>query len=189
MSATAPLILQRHRLSVADYDRMAQAGILGEDDRCELIEGEIIDMTPIGLGHVSCVNRLNQLFATHAAGKAIVSVQNPIRLNAQSEPQPDIAVLRYRDDFYRDFHPTPEDVLLIVEVADASLRYDREIKLPLYARHGIPEVWIIDLQNGRVEIFRGPEGDRYRETFQPERNETVAPKSLPDCWVDLGSLF
>lgn len=189
MSAIAPPILQRHRLNVTDYYRMAQAGILGEDDRCELIEGEIIDMAPIGSEHVSCVNRLTQLFAVRAAGRAIVSAQNPVRLSALSEPQPDVALLRYRDDFYRQAHPAPEDVLLIVEVADASLRYDREVKLPLYARHGIPEVWIVDLQNSRVEIFRRPEGDGYRKMIQPERNEAVAPASLPDCLVDLGSLL
>lgn len=189
MSATAPLILQRHQLSVTDYYRMAEAGILGESDRCELIEGEIIDMAPIGSEHASKVKRLFRQFEHAIGNSAIVSIQDPVRLDAHNEPQPDVALLRYRDDFYRQAHPAPEDVLLIVEVADASLRYDREVKLPLYARHGIPEVWIVDLQNRRVEIFRGPEGDRYREMVQPTRNETVAPMSLPHCSVDLGSLL
>ncbi len=189
MSAIASPILQRHRLNVTDYYRMAQAGILGEDDRCELIEGEIIDMAPIGSEHASTVKRLLRHFERTVGNSAIVSIQDPIRLDARNEPQADLALLRYRDDFYRQAHPTPEDVLLIVEVADASLRYDREVKLPLYARRGIPEVWIVDLQNGRVEMFRGPAGDHYRETIRPERNETVAPVSLPDCSVDLGSLL
>lgn len=156
MSASASLILQRHRLSVADYYRMAEAGILGEDDRCELIEGEIIDMAPIGSRHASTVKRLLRHFERTVGNSAIVSIQDPIRLDARNEPQPDLALLRHRDDFYQQAHPTPGDVLLIVEVADASLRYDREVKLPLYARFGIPEVWIVDLQSSRVEIFRGP---------------------------------
>lgn len=189
MSATAPLILQRHQLNVTDYYRMAQAGILGEDDRCELIDGEIIDMAPIGSEHASTVKRLLRRFQHAVGNTAIVSIQDPVYLDAHNEPQPDIALLRYRDDFYRHAHPEPKDVLLIVEVADASLRYDREVKLPLYARHGIPEVWIVDPQNRHVEIFRGPEGERYRETTQPRGDETIAPASLPDCSVDLGSLL
>jgi hypothetical protein len=189
MSVTQPLILQRHQLSVTDYYRMAQAGILGEGDRCELIDGEIIDMAPIGSEHASTVKRLLRQFQQAVGSSAIVSIQDPVRLDTHNEPQPDIALLRYRDDFYRHAHPTPEDVLLIVEVADASLRYDLEVKLPLYARCGVPEVWIVNLQDGRVEIFREPEGHRYREAIHPDRNETIAPLALPDCSVKLGSLL
>jgi len=179
----------RHRLSVAEYYRMAEAGILNEDDRVELIEGEIIDMPPIGANHTSVVKRLNAVF-THSVGmSAIVSVQDPIRLNERCEPQPDIALLRYREDFYGHAHPGPEAVLLVVEVADSSLRYDKEIKLPLYARHGIPEVWIVDLENQRLEIHRRPVKDGYLEKRCPGREETIAPEALVECRVALGKLF
>lgn len=189
MSATTSAILRRHRLTVADYHRMAEAGILGEDDRVEFIEGEIIDMAPIGSEHASCVARLNRLFGTCVGERAIVAVQNPVRLDELNEPQPDIALLRYRDDFYRSAHPSSKDVLLIVEVADTSLRYDREIKLPLYAKHGIPEVWIVDLENHRLEIYRQPAADTYRERICPSATDTVAPAGLPECTVALSGLF
>ena len=188
MSASAHVLLQRHRLDVTDYYRMAEAGILGEDDRCELIEGEIIDMAPIGSEHASAVVRINHWLARGAADRAIVSVQNPVRLDRRSEPQPDIALLRYREDFYRHAHPGPDDVLLIVEVADTSARYDREIKLPLYARHGIPEVWIVDLRERRVDIHRQPEGSSYRESWTATGPD-LCPEGLPECRVELNALF
>lgn len=189
MSAAASFPLQRHRLTVAEYYRMAEAGILGEDDRVELIEGEIIDRAPIGSEHTSGVNRLNSLFIRNVGEQAIVSVQNPIRLNEYSEPEPDLALLRYRADFYRHAHPGPEDILLIVEVADSSLRYDLEVKLPLYARHGIPEVWIVDLEHWRLEIYRQPEGETYQEKHCPALDKPIAPAGLPECEVDLRGLF
>jgi Uma2 family endonuclease len=189
MSAAASTILQRHRLTVAEYYRMAEAGILGEDDRVELIEGEIIDMPPIGTDHTSSVKRLLRAFDRSVGDRAIVSVQDPVRLDDYSEPEPDLALLRYRDDFYHEAHPGPGDVLLLVEVAHSSLRYDLEIKLPLYARHGIPEVWIVDLEHRRLEIHRQQEGDGYREKLCPDRDEPVAPAALPECGVDLRGLF
>lgn len=189
MSANAQHVFQRHRLDVTDYYRMAEAGILGEDDRCELIEGEIIDMAPIGSDHAATVARLNRLLTRALGDQVIVTVQNPIRLNRRNEPQPDLALLRYREDFYRDAHPSPEDVLLIIEVADSSARYDREIKLPLYARHGIPEVWIIDLRQRRVDIHRQPDKAAYRETRTATGAESVSPLALPDCRMDVSMLF
>lgn len=189
MSATASAVFQRHRLTVADYYRMAEAGIFDEDDRVELIDGEIIDMAPIGSEHASSVKRLNRRFDRAVGEQAIVSVQNPVRLDEHNEPEPDIALLRYREDFYRSAHPGPDDVLLIVEVAHTSLRYDREIKLPLYARHRIPEVWVVDLDNRRLEIYRWPEGETYRDKACPAPNESIAPAALPECEVDLLGVF
>ncbi len=189
MSAQPANLLQRHRLDVTDYYRMAEAGILGEDDRCELIEGEIIDRAPIGSVHAFSVNRLSRLFSRNVNDQAIVSIHNPIRLNRQNEPQPDIALLRYREDCYRDAHPGPEDVLLIIEVADSSDRYDREIKLPLYARHCIPEVWIVDLRQRRLDIHRHPDGAAYREACTATGPDSVAPLALPECRVDVCTLF
>src|SRR3712207_3329118 len=150
----SPAEIKRHRFDVEEYHRMLEAGVLTEDDRVELIGGEIVDMTPIGWRHVACVNRLNMLLAAFAAGKGYtVSVQNPLRLAGDAEPQPDLALIKERP---RREVPTPEDVLLVVEVAEASLTYDREIKLPLYARAGIPEVWLVDLPHRKIEVRIDP---------------------------------
>ena len=137
-------LLSQHRLSVDDYHKMGRAGIFGHDDQVELIEGRLIDMAPIGSDHAGTVIQLNAVLNRAFAQLALVSPQNPIRLSEHSEPQPDFAVLRPRADFYRTAHPQPHDVLLVIEVADTSVRYDREVKIPLYARHGIPKsgCWI-----------------------------------------------
>ena len=189
MSAALAFLPQRHRLTVDQYYRMAEAGILKEDDRVELIEGEIIDMPPIGIDHAYFVNRLTSLFIQSVGLQANVSSQNPIRLNSRSEPQPDIALLRYRDDFYRHAHPRPEDIILLVEVSDTTLRYDTEVKLPLYARHEIPEVWIVDLEHQRLEVFRRPEEGVYLKLFSPNLDETIAPIGLAEARVNLRNLF
>ena len=189
MSAALAFLPQRHRLTVDQYYRMAEAGILKEDDRVELIEGEIIDMPPIGIDHAYFVNRLTSLFIQSVGLQANVSSQNPIRLNSRSEPQPDIALLRYREDFYRHTRPGPKDILLLVEVSDTTLRYDTEVKLPLYARHEIPEVWIVDLEHQRLEVFRRPEEGVYLKLFSPNLDETIAPIGLAEARVNLRNLF
>src|SRR5262245_53219810 len=150
----------KHRFTVADYHRMAEAGILGEDDRVELIEGEIVDMTPIGRRHQARVDHLVELFIEGLGRKVIVRVQGSIRLSELSEPQPDLVVLRRRADFYADADAGPADVLLIVEVSDTSLPHDRDVKVPLYARAGMPEVWLGDLHGERIVDCReaGPRG-------------------------------
>lgn len=158
----APL-LTRHRLTVADYDRMGEASIFAPEARVELIDGEVIDMAPIGSKHASAVKRLNALLVAALGQRAIVSVQDPLRLGDLSEPEPDLMLLKPRADFYADAHPTAGDVLLLIEVADASARYDREIKLPLYARHGVAEVWIVDLEARLVRFFRTPVGEGYAD--------------------------
>ena len=146
--------LTRWRFTVHDYHRMGEAGILHEDDRVELIQGELVQMTAIGTRHFSCVNRLNRLMVLNFGDEAIVSVQNPVRLNEYNEPQPDVTVIRTRD--YRESLPMPEDVLLLIEVSDTTLAYDRGIKLPLYARAGIGEVWIVNLPGEIIERHTGP---------------------------------
>lgn len=142
---------------------MVAAGILREDSRVELIEGEIVEMGPIGSRHAGCVNRLTTLLASLVQQKAVVAVQNPIRLSPRSLPQPDLALLKYREDFYAAAHPGPEDVLLVVEVADESAAYDREVKVPLYARAGIAEVWLVVLPEKLVEVYRHPSPRGFRE--------------------------
>jgi Uma2 family endonuclease len=135
----------RRTFTVEDYHRMAQAGILTEDDRVELLEGEIVEMTPIGPRHAACVNRLSQLFSDRLQGRALVSVQNPIHLSELSEPQPDLALLRPRPDFYAEAHPRPSDSLVVLEIAETSAEVDREKKVPLYGQAGISETWLVDL--------------------------------------------
>ena len=140
MSSAAYDIFQRHRLTVAEYHRMGDTGIFSPEARVELIEGEVIDMPPIGSLHAGTVSYLVEVLRPACGGWAIVRTQNPVFLDLRSEPQPDVALLRPRPDFYRNAHPTPTDVFLIVEVADTTLAYDTQIKLPLYARHGVPEM-------------------------------------------------
>ena len=186
---TADIVLTRHKIDVDDYYRMAEAGILSEDDRVELIEGEIIDMAPISVGHAATVMRINQALVSGCAGRAIVSVQNPVRLDRASEPQPDFSVLRLRADGYETAHPGPADVLLLVEVANSSLRFDRTVKLPLYARAGIPEVWIVDLQHRTVEAHRLPENGRYTQTASYGPGDRLALALAPDIALRMDQIF
>jgi len=180
----------RHRLNVEDFYRMAEAGIFGEDDRIELIDGDLIDMAPIGQAHAGIVNALANALYKACEGKAIVSAQNPIRLDRASEPQPDLAVLRPRADFYATGEPPgPDDVLLLVEVADTSLNFDRVVKLPLYARAGIAELWIFDIKRRVVDAFKGPSGNGYAETITYRAGETVGLACAPDIAVKLNLVF
>jgi Uma2 family endonuclease len=186
----AALAPARHRLTVHDYHRMADAGIFGEDDRIELIDGDLIDMAPIGSEHAAVVNRLTEAFVLACAGRAIVSVQNPVRLDQSSEPQPDLAILRRQADFYATGgHPGPADILLLVEVADSSLRFDRTVKLPLYARAGIAELWIVDLQRRVVDVHRRPADDEYGEITTHQPREQVALVLAPEIMVKLELTF
>ena len=186
----ADVVVTRHKLNVDDYYRMADAGILGEDDRVEQIDGEIIDMAPIGQDHAGTVNSLNEALFLGFAGRAIVSVQNPIRLDDMSEPQPDFAVLRRRADFYRaGERPGPADVLLLIEVADSSLRFDRAVKLPLYARAGIPEVWIVDLRRREVDVHRVPRDGHYAETTAMRAGDVLSPALAPEVRLTLDQVF
>lgn len=177
--------LSRHKLTIEDYHRMGEAGILGEDDRVELIEGELVDMPPIGSQHADCVSRLIRLLIRQT--EAVVRVQDPIQLPGHSEPEPDIAIVRNRS--YAEAHPGPEDVMLLIEVADSSLDYDRTIKFPLYARYGIPEVWLIDLQHECVEIHRQPGPEGYCLTLRPARGEYISPATLPEVRVPVAEMF
>lgn len=170
--------ITRRRFTVHDYHRMGEAGILHEDDRVELIEGEIVEMAAIGTRHFACVNGLTRLLVSSVGDAAIVSVQNPVRLSESNEPQPDLAVIRVRD--YRESLPMPEDVLLLIEVSDTTLAYDRNVKLPLYARAGIREVWIVDLTGEIIERHTDPSADGYRSLKQARRGETIESKALPE---------
>ncbi|MGH8531321.1 MAG: Uma2 family endonuclease [Gammaproteobacteria bacterium] len=185
-SAKSP---HRYRLTADDYHRMGEAGIFAEEDRVELIEGEIIEMAPIGCSHSGVVLQLSEMLKDAVGRKALVSVQNPIAIGPHSEPQPDIALLKRREDFYKSAHPHPADVLLIIEVADTSLAYDRDVKLPLYARHGIPEVWIVDLENRCLQVFTGAAETGYQQTQTLAEPAVRTLRALPDCPADLSGLF
>ncbi|MCP5197728.1 MAG: Uma2 family endonuclease [Gammaproteobacteria bacterium] len=189
IAARESLNLQpRHRWTVAEYHRMGEVGLLNEDSRVELIEGEIIEMAPIGSPHGGGVKYLNNKLVSLLHGKAIVSVQDPIILGGHAEPQPDIALLRWRDDFYRTVNPHAEDVLLVIEVSDSTLRYDRDVKVPLYANHGIPEVWLLDIQDRQLEVYREPLNGEYRQR-ECRRTGQIAPILYPDAVIDLAELF
>lgn len=168
---------------------MAEVGILTEDDRVELIEGEIIEMSPIGSRHAACVARLTEILSQRVAGQAIVWVQNPIRLDEYNEPEPDVALLKRRDDFYSEGHPTPADVLLVVEVADTSIDLDRRLKVPLYARAEIPEVWLVDLTKDVIEVYAQPANGTYQISRQASRSESVASQATPELTLNVDAIL
>ena len=172
--------------SRADYHAMGAAGILGPDERVELLEGEVVAMAPIGSRHAACVLLLNRVFSTSSrlAGRALVQVQNPLAASDCSEPQPDLMLLVPRDDAYASAHPGPQDVLLLVEVADSSLQYDRRAKIPFYAAVGIPEVWLVDLEHDRVEACTRPAPDGYRVTRRYGPGGSVEPSAFPGLRVE-----
>jgi Uma2 family endonuclease len=167
---------------------MARAGILHEDDPYELIEGEIVKMAAVGDKHIACVMDLSEIFTTRLAGRARVSAQNPVQLSETSEPEPDLTILRPREDRYRSGLPRPEDVLLLIEVSDTTLAYDRGIKLRLYALAGIAEVWICDVKRRHVLVFRQPEEAAYRHTTTVTEG-TVSPAAFPDLVINLVDIF
>jgi Uma2 family endonuclease len=180
---------QRHLFSVNDYYRMAESDILSEDAHVELINGELFDMAPIGSIHAGLVTRLSRIMIKTLSEQAIVTVQNPLRLSEFSAPEPDIAVLKPRADDYMRSLPTAQDVLLLVEVADTSLDYDRNIKLPLYAKHQIPELWLIDVKEQRLDIYQQPDNDYYRLHLRPKVGEKIKPLLLNELNIDWQSLF
>ena len=170
--------IARRHFNVTEYYRMAETGILSESDRVELIDGEVIEMSPIGSRHAACVDRLNQALSLFAGKHLIVRVQNPIRLDEYSEPQPDLCLLQRRADFYAQAHPTPADVLLVVEVADSSAGFDREVKLPLYAQESVPEMWLINLWGDTVEIYSQPSGGTYQKSRELKRGEIITSETI-----------
>jgi len=179
----------RRRFSVDEYQRMGDAGIFSDTDRVELIDGEILTMSPIGPRHSAVVDRVNRSLVLAAGTRAIVRVQGPIRLDGFTEPEPDLVLLRPRDDFYRGGHPLPPDILLVIEIAESSLRYDREVKAALYARAGIVEYWLADHVSGVVACHTGPEHGVYREVTVNGRGQSLSPRYLSECTVAVDDLL
>ncbi|MCP4697654.1 MAG: Uma2 family endonuclease [Gammaproteobacteria bacterium] len=180
---------KRYPFTIAHYQKMIETGIFDEDEHVELIEGELIVMMPIGPVHSSKIRRLIHLFSQAAGDSAMVDAQDPIVLDDYSEPEPDIALLRPRDDYYEEANPKADDVLLLVEVADTSLSYDKKIKIPLYARHGVPEVWLINVPDRQVEIYLNPSPKGYRKILLPEKHEHISPALLPDVSVKVSDIL
>ena len=183
------LVQTQHRFSVEDYYRMAEAGVLKPDVRVELLDGKIIDMPPIGPLHGGSVNRLIRLFSTLAEGRWLVSAQNPVRLHRHSEPQPDLMLLKPASDDYMSRHPRPDDVILLIEVADTSLAYDREEKLPAYGHAGVAEVWIVNLADQVIEVYREPHFAGYSKTKVLRAGEKASPLAFADVAVDVAELL
>ncbi len=184
------VVLKTHRFTVDEYHRMGEAGIFSEDDQVELLAGDIVEMSPIGPLHAGTVSRLTALFSSRLGGEVIVSIQNPLLLRTEdSEPQPDVALLRPRPDFYTRAHPEAQDVYLVIEVADTSVVTDREVKLPIYARAGVPEAWLLDVATQRLEVHRHPTPDGYQDVNSFRRGESVAPQAFPALTITVDVLL
>jgi Uma2 family endonuclease len=179
----------RRRFTRKEYYRMAEVGILREDDRVELIRGEIVEMSPPGRHHRAFVNNLNRLLSRRLPEQTVVSVQNPLALSDDTEPQPDLAVLRTRDVSYKDREAWAEDALLVIEVAESSLAYDRTTKRRLYAEAGIPEYWVVDCAAETIEVHRGPGPDGYREVRLVTGAAALSPQAFPDVALSTTEIF
>ncbi len=181
---------KHHRFTLAQYERMIETGVLTDRDRVELIEGEIIEMPPIGDPHAGTCNRVAHVLITRLGGRAVVAVANPVALPiVVSMPQPDMAVLKPRSTFYADRRPQPEDTFFVVEVMDSSTRYDRRIKAPLYARAGVPELWLVDIPRMIVEVLREPREASYQSLRTMRRGESVSPLAFPDVSFNFAELL
>lgn len=183
------LSLPRRRFTTDEYHKMVEAGILTADDRVELIDGEILEMSPIGPRHAAAVKTLNRLFSRQVGDEAMVGVQDPILLEEFDEPEPDLSLLRPRSDAYRHAHPRPNDIYLLIEVADASLLKDRQIKIPRYAKNRIREVWLVDLTQGVIVIYRDPSSDGYRTITVARRGEVISPLAFPNVAIPVADIL
>jgi Uma2 family endonuclease len=181
--------LTKRLFTVDDYHRMVDAGILHEKDRVELIEGEVLAMSPIGPPHCAAVDRATRAMVNGAGEKAIVRVQAPVQLDRYNQPEPDIVLLKPKEDFYATRHPGPADILLIVEVAQSSIDYDRSVKARIYSRTGIVEYWLADVEQDCVFVFSDPGKNGYRTVRQFSRGQSLTPYLLPNCQVTVDSLL
>jgi Uma2 family endonuclease len=184
-----PVEIARRLFDVDDYHRMAQAGILSEDDRVELIDGEIVAMTPIGPRHNAVVDRVTRALVMAAGEQAIVRVQGSVRLSRFLEPQPDFVLLHPAPDFYASRLPGSSDILLVIEIAETSVQYDREVKARIYARSGVREYWLVDLGDRSVSCYSGPGGDAYQTRRECRAGQTLAPEGLPQCAIPVDVLL
>ena len=179
----------KKRFTVDEYHRMGDAGIFGPEERTELIDGEIIQMSPIGQRHAGRVNRATAVFVKAFGERAVVSPQNPVQLSDWTEPQPDIVVFKPRSDFYENKRPVSDDVLLVMEVSDTTLRFDMKIKLPHFAAAGVCELWIQDLNAGVLHVFRDPAEKNYKASLQLKPGDSISPLAFPDIRISIDDLL
>jgi Uma2 family endonuclease len=189
MSTASPIASTLHRFTREQYYRMAESGVLREEDRVELLNGEVTDMSPIGLRHAGTVRWLRIHFGPLTDGRAVVGVRDPVVLNEWNEPEPDVWLAAHRTDLYSTGHPTATDLLLVVEVADTTLEKDRQIKIPLYAAVGVREVWLVDLVADSLHVFRDPAAGEFRDIREWKRGETTAPLAFPELLLRVDELF
>lgn len=180
---------QKHLTDIAEWHRMGEAGIFPPDSRMELIEGEILHMAPIGFNHAGHVNRLNSFLTFLTHDQAIASVQNPVQLGDLSEPQPDFLLLRLEPGFYSSRHPDAADVILLVEVSDSTLRFDRQQKLRLYASHNIPEYWIVNLIDDCLEVYRQPQDGDYLQKIVLGKSDSLNLVALPEVRIEVAAIL
>jgi Uma2 family endonuclease len=169
--------------TVDEYYRIYEAGVLNEDDRVELINGEIVYMSPAGARHSACVNRLSYLLIAAFGREVMTIIQNPVNLDQSSQPQPDVVLAKWKDDYYASGHPTPEDILLLIEVSDSSVGIDQNYKIPLYAAAGIRETWLVNLPDQCIEVYHHPEAGSYTamQTFKP--GQSISLQAFPDIQI------
>lgn len=177
------------KFTIDKYEKMIDCGILTEQDKVELIKGEIIEMSPIGLKHIATVIRLTNILPSLFGEKTLISVQNSIQLNDDSQPEPDVVCLKNRSDFYETKRPTPEDILLLIEVSDSSLKYDQEIKLPLYAESGVNEVWLVNLNNDTLEVYKKPHNKTYQQEEILSKKDQVSCLAFPQLIINVSDFF
>ncbi|MBL1262429.1 Uma2 family endonuclease [Methylomicrobium sp. RS1] len=180
---------RKHLTNLDEWRRLGEANIFPSDSRLELIEGEILEMAPIGFNHAGHLKRINNLLTLRVAGKAIVSVQDPLQLGDLSEPEPDFMLLKPNPDFYTSRHPTADDVLLLIEVADSSLVFDQNQKQRLYALHRIPEYWLLNLNDNCLEVYRRPHGELYEEKTTLRTGDSVGLSQLPGIVIQLSDIL
>jgi Uma2 family endonuclease len=183
------MLLMTRKFTVAQYEKMRDVGIIGDREKIELIEGEIIEMSPIGLKHMAMVMRLTNILPNLIGNNTLISIQNPITLNDYSQPEPDLVLLKYRQDYYETKQPTPADILLLIEVSDSTIKYDREIKLPIYATNDVQEVWLINLNNETIEVYRYPQGTTYQHNQIMRQNEVISSLKLPELFLKISEIF
>jgi Uma2 family endonuclease len=184
-----PPLPTKYRLTVEQYYKMAEVGILKEDQRTELIEGEIIEMSAIGTKHAICVSNLSEILTLRTIQIAHVRQQNPVHLSDRSEPQPDIALVKRPSSLYVDCHPKAADIFLLIEVSDSTLKYDREIKIPLYAKAGIPEVWIANIEEQVFEVYKSPNQDHYEQVKLYGKGELIPMSMFADIAIAVDEIF
>jgi len=181
--------IQKHRVTVSEWHNMGKYNIFPPKARMELIEGEIIDMAPIGPSHAGCVRNLIELLSRQKGKAAWLDVQNPILLSNLSEPEPDLTLLRPISHFYRKKHPTPEAIFLLIEVSDSTVNYDRDKKIPLYAKEGIVECWLIDLNEFQIEVYLNPTPNGYTTKSICEAGHILSPSQLPHIKIPVAEIL